>query len=102
MGGGDDKLKLEKALGSRGPMLNDPPPPLPLEALEALALQALPLSEVSCSRLALIQLGGESARWPPSESWPPTIAGSMTVQSLTPLLLLPPPKLCHPEFCLKF
>ena len=66
----------------------------------------LPGSAVSCSRLAVIQEGGESAvwlvwGWAPCpgwawsrelESWPVTIAGSSIVQSLPRPLGRPEPQ----------
>ena len=61
----------------------------------------LPGSAVSCSRLAVIQEGGESAVWLPCpgwawsrelDSWPVTIAGSSIVQSLPRPLGRPEPQ----------
>ena len=60
----------------------------------------LPGSAVSCSRLAVIQEGGESAVWlvwgwawsRELDSWPVTIAGSSIVQSLPRPLGRPEPQ----------
>ena len=106
--------------------LRPPPPrlaaPRPSELKAGMRLLA-PYGEsgslVSCSRLAVIQLGGESGRWcrllsrsawrplpPPSrsdrsawrpDSWPVTMAGSRAVQSWVRALLFRLPqseKLC--------